>query len=109
VLDLTSETPLPLAAAAKLVPPGRNGKRTHLSTLLRWILQGAKSPSGEIVRLDAARLGSRWVTSREALQRFAAALTPRLEDEPMSSPRSPAARRRASDQAANELDKIGIR
>jgi hypothetical protein len=61
------------------------------------------------VRLDAARLGSRWITSHEALQRFAQALTPCLNDERMSSRRSPVARRRASDQAANELDKIGIR
>jgi hypothetical protein len=108
VLDLTHETPLPLAAAAKLVPPGRNGKRTHLSTLLRWILQGAKSPSGEIVRLEAARLGARWVTSREALQRFSAALTPTVSDTSPTPPRSPDARRRASERAAKKLEGVGI-
>ena len=104
MLDLTIETPLPLAAAAKLVPPGRNGKRTHLSTLLRWIVKGAKAPSGEIVHLEAARLGSRSVTSRQALQRFAEALTPRLRDAPAPPlPRSPAIRRRASERADAQL------
>jgi hypothetical protein len=109
VLDLTTENPIPLAAAAKFVPPGRNGRRTHLSTILRWVVRGARSPSGELVRLEAARLGGRWITSREALQRFAERLTPRLSDEPMSpSPRTPGQRRWASERAARELEKVGI-
>jgi hypothetical protein len=107
VLDLTIETPLALAVAAKLVPPGRNGKRCHLSTLLRWIVKGARSPDGRTVRLEAARLGSRWVTSREALQRFSEALTPALSDTP-TSPRSPTTRRRASERAAERLERAGI-
>jgi hypothetical protein len=109
MLDLTTETPLPLATAAKLVPPGRNGRRTHLSTLLRWILRGAKSPSGVVVRLEAARLGSRWLTSREALQRFSAALTPRLDSAtPPSGHRTPKQRERASERADRELDEAGF-
>ena len=113
MLDLTVEVPLALAAAAKLVPPGRNGKRTHLSTLLRWITCGAKSPSGETVRLEAVRLGGRWITSREALQRFAEALTPpssMSEQGDAASPslRSPAQRRRGSERAADELKRVGI-
>jgi hypothetical protein len=108
-IDLTTETLIPLAVAAKLVPPGRNGKRTHISTLLRWILRGAKSPSGQLVRLEAARLGSRWVTSRAALQRFAEKLTPVLND--ATAPRQirgPGQRQRASERAARELAKEGI-
>jgi hypothetical protein len=108
VIDLTAETPLPLAAAAKLVPPGRNGKRCHLSTLLRWICEGAKAPSGEVVRLDALRLGGRWLTSREALQRFAERLTPHLSDSPPPAPRTPTARSRAAARAARELESAGI-
>jgi hypothetical protein len=107
VLDLATETPLPLTAAAKLVPPGRNGKRTHLSTLLRWILQGAKRPDGEVVRLEAVRLGARWFTSREALQRFAEGLTPNL-DRPAPAPRSPGMRERAAARAGRALDRLGI-
>ena len=108
MLDLTREPPLTLAQACRHVPPGRGGRRTHISTLLRWILTGAKAPGGQTVRLEALRLGGRWVTSREALQRFAEALTPRLDSEPAPAPRSPAKRRRESDQAARELAKRGI-
>jgi hypothetical protein len=101
VLDLTTEPPLPLAAATKLVPPGRNGKRTHLSTLLRWILRGARAASGEIVKLEALRLGSRWVTSAQALQRFAERLTPKTGDAcPSPQPRSPAAPQRGGEAAS---------
>src|SRR5262249_32787805 len=109
MLDLTTEQPIPLAAAADLIPPGRGGKKTHLSTLLRWILQGAKSPSGEIVRLDACRLGGRWMTSREAIHRFAQALTPTHNvPTPAPAPRTPTQRSRASERAERELEKVGI-
>jgi hypothetical protein len=110
VVDLTAETPLSLTAAARLIPPARGGKATHLSTLLRWILHGARGPAGETVRLEAARIGSRWVTTHQALQRFVERLTPVLggSDRPDSSPRSPEQRRRASDRAAARLDKAGI-
>jgi hypothetical protein len=108
VLDLSAETPLPLTAAAKMVPPARSGKRTHLSTLLRWIIRGVKNPNGEIVRLEAVRLGGRWVTSQDALQRFAERLTPRIEGAPAAVPRTPERRRRASERAAAELERQGI-
>ena len=108
VIDTTTEKPIPLAQAAHLIPPARRGKKTHLSTLLRWILRGARGPSGEIVRLDAIRIGGRWMTSREVLQRFAEALTPRLDAPPPPTPRTPTARARASEKAARELEKMGI-
>jgi Protein of unknown function (DUF1580) len=107
-IDLTAETPIPLTAAARLVPPARRGKRTHLSTLLRWVLTGAVAPDGTRVRLEAVRLGGRWMTSRESIQRFALSLTPRLGDEAPEPPRSRAARARASDRAATELGRRGV-
>jgi hypothetical protein len=109
VIDLTLETPVPLAAAAKLVPPARTGKKTHLSTLLRWISRGCRGPAGALVRLEGIRIGNRWHTSREALQRFAEALTPPLKDAQASpAPRSPATRSRASERAETELKKLGV-
>jgi hypothetical protein len=78
MIDLRREQPLNLITAAKLIPPARNGEKTHLSTLLRWIIHGSKGPDGTIVRLEAMRLGSRWVTSREALMRFMDRLTPNV-------------------------------
>jgi uncharacterized protein DUF1580 len=108
VIDLSTETRIPLAVAASETPPGRNGKRTHLSTILRWILTGAKAPDGSRVRLEAIRLGGRWFTTREALQRFAERLTPRLDGNNQPTPRGPEERRRASERAATELDKLGV-
>jgi hypothetical protein len=107
MIDLTNETSLSLAQAARLLPTGRGGRPVTLSCLLRWVLRGARSPSGEIVRLGAVRLGGRWITSREALQRFADALTPKLNDAE-AKPRTQAARERASDRAGRELEKLGV-
>ena len=108
MIDLATETKIPLAVAASETPPARSGKRTHLSTILRWIRRGAKAPDGSRVRLEGLRLGSRWFTSREALQRFAERLTPRLGGDDSGAPRSPTGRRRATERAAVELDKIGL-
>jgi hypothetical protein len=107
-MDIFTEERLGLAAAAAIVPPARNGRRTHISTILRWILQGAKAPDGQRVRLEAARIGGRWFTSREALERFSRALTPATDLPPATAPRTPTARQRASDRAATELSRIGI-
>jgi hypothetical protein len=107
MIDLSSESIISLAQAAKLVPSGRRGRPTHFSTLLRWILAGVKGPTGETVRLEAVRLGGRWLTSREALQRFAEAQTPRVADSG-TTPRTPTARKRASERAEKELSRHGI-
>ncbi len=109
MLDLTAETPLSLEAAARLVPPARGGKRCHISTILRWILDGSRAPDGSRVRLEAVRLGGKWVTSAPALQRFAERLTPRPADAPpLPSLRTPGQRRRAAERAGAELQKLGL-
>jgi hypothetical protein len=107
-LNIANEKLIRLLDAARLVPAARNGKRTHLSTLLRWILRGAKGPSGTLVKLEAIRLGNRWMTSREALQRFAERLTPAQDTAPRPMPRSMAARERAIRRAEKFLDSVGI-
>jgi hypothetical protein len=114
MIDLNHEAPLPLAEACHLIPPGRGGRRTHLSTVLRWILRGAKAPDGTTVRLEGLRLGGRWMTSRAALQRFAEALTPRLGDLTAdgraagAAPRTPRQRQRAAQRAGDELERLGV-
>jgi hypothetical protein len=107
MIDLASEQLLSLALAAKTVPPARSGKVTHLSTILRWIRQGAPGPDGKRVKLEAIRLGGRWMTSREALQRFGERLTPELRKAPNNG-RPPATRERASKRAERQLEKLGI-
>ena len=106
VIDTTTERLIGLPEAARLLPTGRGGRPVTLSCVLRWVLDGAPGPSGERVRLDALRIGGRWLTSREAIQRFGEALTPRLDPDP--PPRTPTARTRASERAARELERAGI-
>jgi Protein of unknown function (DUF1580) len=105
-IDLIHEEIFSFAKATHLIPPARNGKKTHISTLLRWATKGAKGPDGTIVRLEALRLGGRWVTSREAIQRFMERLTPRVDVEAQPAPRSPG--QRASERAAEELRRRGV-
>src|SRR5262245_44383994 len=110
MIDLAKETNLSLAQASHdpLFPPGRNGARPTLSCILRWILNGVKGPSGDRIRLEAIRLGARWITSREAIQRFAERLTPRVDGQPVPTPRTATQQSKAAKRAAKELEKMGI-
>jgi len=110
MFDLSREEPIPLSDACRLVPPGRGGRRTHLSTLLRWILTGARAPDGTTLRLEAMRIGGRWMTSLAALQRFAEGLTPALDSNTAGTLRTRTSRQRqmASEKAARALEERGI-
>jgi hypothetical protein len=77
--QMMSETLLSLAEAARRLPPGRLGRPVSASTLFRWIVAGLRVADGRTVRLQAIKIGGRWLTSAEALTRFAAALTPSLD------------------------------
>jgi hypothetical protein len=108
MIDISTESTLSLRDAAKLLPPGRLGRPVSFQCLLRWVLDGARGPDGRLVRLEAIRLGGRYITSREALQRFGESLTPGASDRPVSSPRTPRQRRRAAERAERELEQMGI-
>ena len=108
MLSISSETTLSLSQAARLLPPGRRGRPVSLSCLLRWVLDGVPGPDGQRVRLEAVRLGARWVTSREALQRFAERLTPQPSTSPPQPPRTPSQRQQASERADRALQAAGI-
>jgi len=109
-IDPTSDDAVSLTDACRLLPRGRNGSKPHLSTLLRWIRIGVPGPDGQRVKLAALRCGGKWITSRAALREFAAALTPRVESDsqPSPVPRSPRARRRASERAAAKLESMSV-
>jgi hypothetical protein len=80
-----------------------------MSCVLRWVLTGTRALDGRVVRLEAIRLGGRWLTSIEALQRFAETLTPTFNEFGHApAPRPPRKRQRASERAAKQLSKIGI-
>jgi hypothetical protein len=65
MINISKEKLLSLRDAAQLLPRSRNGRPTHPSTILRWILHGLRGR-----KLEGARLGGRWITSAEALERF---------------------------------------
>jgi hypothetical protein len=104
--ELVQETLLSLAQVANRLPPNRGDRPVSLSCVLRWILSGVRTPHGRI-RLEGIRLGCRWLTSEEALARFVAAQTPEFADRPQL-PRTATSRRRASERAAAELERLGI-
>jgi hypothetical protein len=98
---------LALSAAGRLFPGHRGGSAVDPSTVFRWVTAGAKTPAGGRVRLEAVRVGGRWLTSRGAVARFVAALTVAADPSPTPPPRSPDARRRASEKAGERLTKAG--
>jgi hypothetical protein len=99
----------PLSQITRLFPPYRRNRPVTLSCVLRWVLEGVRGPGGGRVRLEAARLAGRWVSTQQAVQRFLAAQNPDPDTRPAEAPRSLSARRRASDRAGEELDRIGIK
>lgn len=76
-INIDNEEAMSLAEAAKSLPRV-NGRRPSLSTLWRWCRKGLKG-----VRLDYLRVGRKIVTSREAMNRFFAALTGRSRKGPL--------------------------
>jgi hypothetical protein len=103
MIDLDSESVLPLADVPAVVPPGRNGRRPHVSVIYRWVQRGLRG-----IRLEAVQVGGHRVTSREALNRFFAALSDRAglaQGNPAI--RSPARRDREYDRAVANLDAAG--
>jgi len=108
MIDLTTETPISLGAAARMFPPGRRGRPLTISCIFRWISDGVRTPGGERIRLEAARAGGRWITTAQAVQRFIERQTPDLEGDRPPSPRSPRRRQQASETAALALEKAGI-
>jgi hypothetical protein len=98
---------LSLAQAARRFPPARMGRPVSPSCVWRWIHDGITLPNGTVVHLEGARLAGRWLTSEPAIERFLAGQTPDADPAP-STIRTPTQRRKASERAARELDRIGI-
>jgi hypothetical protein len=80
----------------------------HVSAIHRWAFQGLPRPGdGRRVRLEAVKIGSRWVTTWKALQEFIRETSPERNDTPIPMPRSPNRRRIASERAAKRLEAAG--
>ncbi|MBP3955037.1 hypothetical protein J8F10_07045 [Gemmata sp. G18] len=101
---LVDPTALSLSAVARRLP-GRNGTHANPSTVARWVHKGATAPDGQRVKLAAVRIGGTLYVTERALADFLTALNgPATTEVP---PRSPAARRKAADEAVRKLNQMG--
>lgn len=91
-MNVTSETPLSLADAARFV-----GK--HVATVYRWSTTGVRG-----VVLETLQVGGTRCTTREALQRFCERLTPTTRGEVPTIDRCST----AAEYAAEELERYGV-
>ncbi len=97
------------AAKASRVPGHRGGPHLNGSTIFRHIVKGVRAANGEVIRLEAVRVGHRWLTSLEAIARFAERLTAAqitAEDSPEPSAPTPKARQRVEATAAKQARAI---
>ncbi len=104
--EILSGSGLNLGQAAQCFPPYRESRPVNPSTIFRWIISGVRLPDGARLRLEARRVGSRWLTSREAVRRFIDAQTPNLDA--TATQRTPTQRTKAAERAAKELEQVGI-
>lgn len=106
IAEIADGDGLTAAGAARLIP-GRGGKRCNPSTVWRWATTGVLTPAGR-VRLEAARVGCRLFTSKQALTRFlTAASAASAADQPPSVDPTPDHDRRLAD-ARDTLRTAGI-
>ena len=101
-IELKTETIIDaLREAPAFLGRGRNGKPPRKNFVLQAITRGINGHS-----LEALRVGSRWITSVEALRRRAEGQTRDAATAPTPAPAP--GRRRAAEAAGRELDRLGI-
>ena len=76
----------------------------NYATVTRWVRFGVKV-NGAKIKLEAARMGGRYRTSVEALERFHAACDAPLQPAPTQA-RTPTQTKRAARQAESTLDRL---
>jgi len=54
---------------------GTSGTPCNFSTAYNLVTKGSQLPDGSRLTLEAIRVGGRWITSREAIERFVITLT----------------------------------
>ena len=104
-LEIAAGEGLYLTQAARRFPSYRRGRPVTLSCLVRWVQDGVRAADGTRVRLEAARLASRWITTPGAIARFLAEQAPR---DATPAPRPPGKGRKAAERAGKELEKSGV-
>lgn len=74
-MAVADETLKTVCVAARSVPSNRPGRSAAPSTLIRWIVTGAKLRDGGRLKLRATRSPGGWLTSEAWIQEFLGALT----------------------------------
>src|SRR5207253_640256 len=82
---------LTVSQVCRRLPGARGANNATPSTVSRWILAGCPSRSGERVKLNATRAGSRWLVDTADLDKFFAALKGEIDQPPAPTPTSSAA------------------
>ena len=85
--------------------------KVNPATIWRWQSKGVTHANGLKTKLEALRCGGKWITSREALDRFVALQNP-ADPAPivLATPSSASrkAKRSAADRAGEELERMGM-
>jgi hypothetical protein len=95
IIDVRREAPAYLGL-------GRGGRPVHISFFIRAITRGINGH-----KLEALRVGSRWITSVEALQRWAQRQTAGAVAD-SGGPTTSTNRQGAAEQAERELERLGL-
>jgi hypothetical protein len=111
LLDRGEKLYSPAALAKAINVPGhRGGAHLNGSTIFRHVVKGVRAANGELIRLEAVRAGSRWLSSVEAFNRFTERLTAAqiaaTNDTPPTRAPTPKQRQSAAAKATREADKL---
>jgi hypothetical protein len=107
--EITAGLGLSLTQAARRFPPHRRGRPVCSSTVWRWMHDGIRLNDGTLVRLKAARVSGRWLTSELALARFLASQQEDGSQATMApAARTPNRRHKAAERAGKELESLGV-
>lgn len=103
----------PLSGESLLTPqdaaglfPGAAGRDTSPRTVILWIRRGVTGPTSERVYLEGFRVGSRWMTSAEAVARFIARLSG--EQRPQPCPQTDRQRAKRNERTRARLIEMGL-
>jgi hypothetical protein len=104
MIDLISEKPLTLQAAAKLPQLRRNGRSPHIATIYRWVDRGCRG-----LKLESVVIGGSRCTTSEAIDRWIAALSAGgdTQSAPINVLKTPNQRQREHERSERALDEAG--
>jgi len=99
---ITPSTPIPLSKLGKYIPPGRNGKRRHASTIYRYVKRGARG-----VKLRCMKFPDGFYTTLAWWHDFVQGLTAAHCEAQATVPEpSPRAKDKAQSAVEKEIDAV---